>query len=67
MIGETLLIHLIVTDFYLQKDLEGLGAGGSCGPTQNILCQNPEAAIVLTSAAVVLRTVQRLVNASNPE
>lgn len=53
-------------DFYLHKDLDGLGAGGSCGPAHNVPCQNPEAAIVLSSAAVVLRTAQHLVNASFP-
>lgn len=44
--------------FYLHKDLDGLGAGGSCGPAQNILGQNPEAAVVLSNSAVVLRTAR---------
>lgn len=39
---------------YPLKDLDGLGAGGSCGSTWNILCDNSEASIVLTRATVVL-------------
>lgn len=40
---------------YLMKDLNWLGAGTSCGSTENILSYNSEAAIGLTSTAVVLR------------
>lgn len=47
--------------FYLYKDLDGLGAGRSCGAAHHVLRQDPEAAIVLAGAAVVLRTVQTYV------
>lgn len=46
---------------YPHIDSDGLRAGCSCGSTVKILRQNPEAAIVLSSAAVVLRTVQTYV------
>lgn len=42
---------------YPQEDLDGLGAGGSCGPTWNILSDNPEASIALTGATIVLSKI----------
>ena len=39
---------------YPQVDLDGLGAGGSCGSTWNILSDNSEAVITLFIATVVL-------------
>ena len=40
---------------YLQKDLDCLRAGGSCGSTRNILSDHSESSITLSAATVVLR------------
>lgn len=43
-------------DSNLHKDLDGLGAGGSCGPTRDILSDNTERPISTgVASAVVLR------------
>lgn len=60
MTGEAFDCCLLLKEHesYPQIDFYGLGASCSCGSTQNILRQNPKAAIA--SATVVLRTVQTL-------
>lgn len=39
---------------YLQEDLDGLGAGGSCSTTGNVFSDHSKGSITLSATTVVL-------------
>ena len=50
--------------FYLEEHFDGLGAGGPCSSTGNILSDDPKGTIALPYA-VVLRSMDRRENNAN--
>lgn len=49
-----IIIFEIQVLIYPQEDLDGLGAGGSCSTTGNILSDHSKGSIALSTATIVL-------------